>query len=51
MNKEALRPVEVVIRLWINADADPVEVINEMDYNIYHDDVAASEVVDINTEI
>ena len=51
MSREELRPVEVVIKLWINADADPAEVVNEMDYTIYHDDVVASEVIDINTEI
>ena len=51
MSRDGLRPIEVVIKLWINEDADPQEVVNEMDYSIYHDDVAASEIIDINTEI
>ena len=51
MTVDNLRPIEVVIKLWINEDADPVEVVNEMDYIITHDDVIRSEVVDINTEI
>ncbi len=50
-NRDGQRPIEIVIKLWINEDADPVEVVNEMDYVITHDDVIGSEVVDIITEI
>jgi hypothetical protein len=51
MSNKSLRPIEVLVKLWIEEDADPVEVVNEMDYSIYHDDVSASEIIDINTEI
>jgi len=48
---EEYRRIEVTVAVWIKEDADPSDVVSEMDYNMTHDDIVDTEVVDINTEV
>jgi hypothetical protein len=45
------RVIEITVALWISEDADPTEVVAEMDYNFTHDAIRDTEIRDINTEI
>tara|TARA_B110000503_G_C6987610_1_gene345936 strand:+ start:137 stop:286 length:150 start_codon:yes stop_codon:yes gene_type:complete len=45
------RRIEVTVAIWIKDDADPQDVVSEMDYRMTHPDIVDTEVVDINTEI
>ncbi len=45
------RRVDVLVRMWIDEDADVTEVIQEMDYHFEHPAIKETELVDINTEI
>lgn len=44
-------PVQVVVTLWLDADADVNEVISEMDYDFRHSHIVDMEIREINTEI
>ena len=46
-----VKPVQVVVTLWLRESADVQEVVNEMDYDFKHRDILNMEIVDINTEI
>ena len=48
---EVRKAVEIVVRLWIDEDADVQEVVSEMDYNFTHEAVFDTEIVDVITEI
>ena len=48
---EKLRKIEVTVALWIDADADPAEVVMDLDYNFEHPAIGATEILDINTEV
>ena len=48
---EVRRKVEVIVALWIDEDADIIEVVQEMDYSFDHPAIQETEIVDINTEI
>jgi hypothetical protein len=50
MDKE-YRRIEVTVAVWIKEDADPNDVVSEMDYHMTHPDIVDTEVVDINTEV
>jgi hypothetical protein len=50
MNEE-YRRIEVTVAVWIKEDADPSDVVSEMDYHMTHPDIVDTEVVDINTEV
>jgi len=43
--------VEVIVRLYIEKDADVNEVLQEMDYSFKYPGILATEIVDVNTEI
>ena len=45
------RRIEVTVAIWIKEDADPSDVVSEMDYSMTHPDIVDTEVVDINTEV
>jgi hypothetical protein len=45
------RRIEVTVAIWIKEDADPNDVVSEMDYNMTHPDIVDTEVFDINTEV
>lgn len=49
--EDGFRMIEVTIRVWIKEDADPQDVISEMDYELTHDAIVDTEVVDVNTEV
>jgi len=44
---EVRRRVDVLVRMWIDADADVTEVIQEMDYDFEHPAIAETEIVDV----
>jgi len=44
---EVRRRVDVLVRMWIDADADVTEVIQEMDYHFEHSAIAETEIVDV----
>jgi hypothetical protein len=44
---EVRRRVDVLVRMWIDADADVSEVIQEMDYAFEHSAIAETEIVDV----
>ena len=44
---EVRRRVDVVVRMWIDADADVAEVIQEMDYDFEHPAISETEIVDV----
>ena len=48
---DGYRRIEVTVAIWIKEDADPSDVVSEMDYNMTHPDIVDTEVVDINTEV
>lgn len=48
---DELRPVQVVVTLWLDPDADVQEVVSEMDYTFSHSAIKDHEIRDINTEI
>lgn len=48
---DELRPVQVIVTVWIQPDADVQEVISDMDYSFVHKDIHDYEIRDINTEI
>lgn len=48
---EELRPVQLVVTVWVLPDADIQEVISEMDYSFDHDAIKDYEIRDVNTEI
>lgn len=43
--------VEVIVRLYIEKDADVTEVLQEMDYSFKYPGILATEIVDVNTEL
>ena len=43
--------VEIVVRLYIDKDADVNEVVQEMDYSFKYPGILATEIVDVNTEL
>jgi len=43
--------VEVIVRLYIEKDADVNEVLQEMDYSFIYPGILATEIVDVNTEL
>ena len=45
------RRIELTVAVWIKEDADPQDVISEMDYTMTHDHIVDTEIVDINTEV
>ncbi len=48
---EVRRRVDVLVRMWIDADADVTEVLQEMDYHFEHPAIKETELVNINSEI
>ena len=44
---EVRRRVDVLIRMWIDMDADVAEVIQEMDYDFDHPAISETEIVDV----
>ncbi len=44
-------PVQVVVTLWIDEDADVQQVVSEMDYQFQHPAIHDTEIREINTEI
>jgi hypothetical protein len=44
-------PVQVVVTLWIDENADVQQVVSEMNYEFTHPAILDSEIRDINTEI
>jgi hypothetical protein len=51
MHYDDLRPVQLIVTIWIDPDANVAEVVNEMDYSFDHDAIKEYEIRDINTEI
>ncbi len=45
-----LRRVDIVVSLWIDEDADVVEVVQEMNYHFKHAAIVDSCIEDILTE-
>lgn len=45
------RMIEIVVAIRIREDADPQEVVSEMDYSFTHADILDTEIRDINTEL
>jgi hypothetical protein len=45
-----LHRVDVVVSLWIDEDADPTWVVQEMDYEFRHPDIKEAEIIDVITE-
>jgi hypothetical protein len=45
-----LHRVDVVVSLWIDEDADPTWVVQEMDYEFRHPDIKETEIRDVITE-
>ncbi len=41
------RRVDVLVRMWIDEDADVTEVIQEMDYHFEHPAIDETEIVDV----
>ena len=48
---DELRPVQLVVTIWVDPDADISAVVSEMDYSFDHPAIHDSEIRDINTEI
>lgn len=44
---EVRRRVDVLVRMWIDMDADVAEVIQEMDYDFDHPAISETEIVDV----
>jgi len=44
-------PVQIVVTLWLDEDADVQEVVSEMTYSFDHPKIFDTEIRDINTEI
>lgn len=49
--RDGLRPVDIVVRLWISENADVMEIVQEMDYHFRHDDIIDTVIEDILTEV
>ena len=50
MDKD-LQVVEVTVRIWLRAGADPIDAINEAAYAFEHADIVDTDIVDIHTEL
>jgi len=48
---ENKRMIEIVVRLWIDEDADVMEVVQDMDYEFRHPAIKDTCIEDILTEI
>ena len=44
---EVRRRVDVLVRMWVDADSNVTEVIQEMDYHFEHSAIAETEIVDV----
>lgn len=44
-------PVQIVVTLWIDEDADVEEVLQDMDYEFRHPKIHDTEIRDVITEI
>lgn len=51
MQDEDFQLVELTVRVWIKADADITDTINEADYVFKHPNIIDTEITDINTEV
>lgn len=51
MDYDDLRPISITVTLWILPDADPAEVVSEMDFTFEHEAIKDYEFRDVNTEI
>lgn len=41
------RMIEVLVRVWIDEDADIMDVVNEMDYSFTHDAIKDTVIEDV----
>ena len=46
------RVIQVTVSLWVDEDADVIEVFENMDYSFsYEDKILDTEIIDVNTEV
>lgn len=51
MNRDDLKCVELLVRIYIDEDADVIEVVQDMDYEFRHPAIKDTCIEDILTEI
>lgn len=51
MNRDDLKCVELLVRIYIDEDADVMEVVQDMDYEFRHPAIKDTYIEDILTEI
>lgn len=51
MNRDDLKCVELLVRIYIDEDADVMEVVQDMDYEFRHPAIKDTCIEDILTEI
>lgn len=51
MNSDNLKCVELLVRIWIDEDADVMEVVQDMNYEFRHPAIKDTVIEDIITEI
>lgn len=51
MDYDNLRPIQLVVTIWVLPDVDPNEIVSEMDYTFDHEAIKDYEIRDVNTEL
>jgi len=51
LDKDKLKSIEVVVRVWVSEDADVTDLVNEMWYDFAHPAIKLTEIVDFCDEV